>query len=177
MIRWDFIYTRAKSVDTFLSRLVVKKRYQDFQALHKSMSEIHKGLYLDGDFPELTKSSKGFFKKSPPFDNLEETLRQFQKLLEFCSKFSTLCNSKIFTSFFADLESPATDLESPEPKGALKVDLEPIVNVHELARRGNIFDAAAVSTILVIVNIISQLAEKITFLANLSLRPQIRHLA
>lgn len=150
------------SSDCFF-RLVVKKRYQDFQALQKSLSEIHKSLYLDGKFPELPKISKGYFRKSLPSPNVEESLEQCQKLLEFCSKFPALCNSKIFTAFFADLESPKTDLESPEPDGPFRGDDAPdceIVGrnaevvafgaIRDLARKGNIFEAAAVSTSLVI---------------------------
>ncbi len=44
------------------TKLVVKKKFSDFQSLHKSLSDIHKNLYLKGKFPSLPKSSKGYFK-------------------------------------------------------------------------------------------------------------------
>jgi hypothetical protein len=126
------------------------------------MSEIHKSLYLEGTFPELPKVSKGYFRKSSLSSNVEESLEQCQKLLEFCSRFPALCNSKVFTAFFADLESPKTDLESPETDGPARgdapdgdlpgreSDAKVFGAIHELARKGNIFEAAAVSTSLVL---------------------------
>ena len=44
------------------TKLVVKKKFSDFQNLHKSLADIHKNLYLKGKFPSLPKSNKGYFK-------------------------------------------------------------------------------------------------------------------
>jgi hypothetical protein len=46
------------------TKLVVRKKYSDFQQLHKALAEIHKNLYLKGKFPVLPKSNKGYFKNS-----------------------------------------------------------------------------------------------------------------
>jgi hypothetical protein len=46
------------------TKLVVKKKFSDFQSLHKSLEEIHKQLYLSGKFPALPKTNKSYFKAS-----------------------------------------------------------------------------------------------------------------
>ena len=46
------------------TKLVVRKKFSDFQQLHKALSEIHKNLYLKGKFPVLPKFNKGYFKSS-----------------------------------------------------------------------------------------------------------------
>ena len=46
------------------TKLELNKKYSDFQKLQKSLSDIHKNLYLKGNFPTLPKASTGYFNKS-----------------------------------------------------------------------------------------------------------------
>jgi hypothetical protein len=65
------------------TKLVVKKKFSDFQSLHKSLSDIHKNLYLKGKFPSLPKSSKGYFKSPDNAGNSTCSVLFFKKYLYF----------------------------------------------------------------------------------------------
>ena len=63
------------------TKLVVRKKFSDFQQLHKALSEIHKNLYLKGKFPVLPKFNKGYFKSSENAGSIR--LHQFELKLQF----------------------------------------------------------------------------------------------
>ena len=97
------------------TKLVTKKRFSDFQKLHKSLSHIHKSLYLSGTMPILPKTH--FFNRHDP-GVLSERRQKCLELLEFSAKHPQLYNSQIFLNFFATLSSPSS-LNSDEDIGQL----------------------------------------------------------
>ena len=87
--------------------------------------------------------------------NEEKRVRCLQ-LLEFCAEHPQLRNNKIFTDFFSDVETPKSEAEV-EADGVTQEPASPASDVIRLlSKEGNIFQAAAVSTELVI-NFISPL--------------------
>ena len=97
------------------TKLVTKKRFSDFQKLHKSLSQIHKSLYLSGTMPPLPKAN--YFNRNDP-NVLSVRRSKCLELLEFSAQHPQLYNSQVFLNFFATLFSPSS-LNSDEDIGQL----------------------------------------------------------
>ena len=113
------------------TKLVTMKRYSEFQKLHKSLSQIHKNLYLSGTMPSLPKAN--FFNR---FDSkiLSERREKCLELLTFAASHPPLYNSQIFLNFFATT-SPSSMSSNEE--------------IGNLMDQGQIMEAAIASTQLV----------------------------
>lgn len=97
------------------TKLVTKKRFSDFQKLHKALSQIHKSLYLSGKMPSLPKS--GYFQRYDA-KTLSDRRSACLELLNFAAQHPQLYNSQVFLNFFATLSSPSS-LNSDEDIGQL----------------------------------------------------------
>lgn len=79
------------------------KRFSQLQALHKSLSTVHKQLYLHGNFPPLLETS--FFNRKQP-EVIEARRVWTLELLEFLASQPLLNNHPAFTNFLFDLDEP-----------------------------------------------------------------------
>ena len=110
------------------TKLVTMKRYSEFQKLHKSLSQIHKNLYLSGTMPSFPKTH--FFNR---FDVkiLSERREKCLELLKFAAGHPPLYNSQLFLNFFATT-SPSSMSSNEE--------------IGQLMDQGQIMEAAIAST-------------------------------
>jgi len=80
-----------------VTRITVWKRYNDLRKLSKGLEEIHKNLYLKGEFPKFPKPTVfGRFE----YDVVEERRKAILSLLNFAALHSQLFASKLFVQFF-----------------------------------------------------------------------------
>ena len=102
-----------------------------------------------------------FFK---PDDN-EEKRKKCLELLEFSAEHPQLCNSRIFTDFFSEVDSPKSELELSSPHdeadraSSTTVDIfstlsttgnvKTVDTIHKLASERHFLEAVALSTDLV----------------------------
>ena len=94
-------------------------RFSQFQALYKSLSQVHKQLYLHGQFPEALETS--YFNRKEP-EVIERRKVWCLDLLEFIASQPILNTHTTFTNFLFDLQ----ELEAGDG-----TDQAPLGGVHE----------------------------------------------
>ena len=94
-------------------------RFSQFQALYKSLSQVHKQLYLHGQFPEALETS--YFNRKEP-EVIERRRVWCLDLLEFIASQPILNTHTTFTNFLFDLQ----ELEAGDG-----TDQAPLGGVHE----------------------------------------------
>ena len=109
-------------------------RFSQFQALYKSLSQVHKQLYLHGQFPEALETS--YFNRKEP-EVIERRKVWSLDLLEFIASQPILNTHTTFTNFLFDLqELEAGDGTDQAPLGGVHEDGEqPEGGVEEEVRR------------------------------------------
>ena len=108
-------------------------RFSQFQALYKSLSQVHKQLYLHGQFPEALETS--YFNRKEP-EVIERRRVWCLDLLEFIASQPILNTHTTFTNFLFDLqELEAGDGTDQAPLGGVHEDGEqPEGGVEEVRR-------------------------------------------
>ena len=110
-------------------------RISQFQALYKSLSLVHKQLYLHGQFPEALETS--YFNRKDP--EVIETRRVWcLDLLEFIASQPILNTHTTFTNFLFDLQEHGTEGGVDQvPLGGVQEDAEQprAVSVDQEVRR------------------------------------------
>ena len=108
-------------------------RFSQFQALYKSLSQVHKQLYLHGQFPEALETS--YFNRKEP-EVIERRKVWCLDLLEFIASQPILNTHTTFTNFLFDLqELEAGDGTDQAPLGGVHEDGEqPEGGVEEVRR-------------------------------------------
>ena len=97
-------------------------RFSQFQALYKSLSQVHKQLYLHGQFPEALETS--YFNRKEP-EVIERRKVWSLDLLEFIASQPILNTHTTFTNFLFDLqELEAGDGTDQAPLGGVHEDGE-----------------------------------------------------
>lgn len=135
------------------TKITTQKRFSEFQKLHVSLQQIHKNLYLKGQFPILPKAT--YFNRFDE-DVLVERRKHAVELLEFAALHPQLYNSQVFVRFFiidendeddSDVSSEYSRTVSPYeemPKNR-EAKLNPSQVAH-LRSDGNLMDASSVAT-------------------------------
>eukprot|EP00095_Tigriopus_kingsejongensis_P008854 maker-scaffold15_size728074-snap-gene-3.17 protein:Tk08854 transcript:maker-scaffold15_size728074-snap-gene-3.17-mRNA-1 annotation:"ribosomal protein s6" len=130
------------------THITTQKRFSEFQKLHLALQQIHRGLYLKGQFPHLPQAH--YFKR---FEDSVIAERQVHalELLNFAALHPPLYNSQVFVNFFimddsdGDSQSSSEYSRNVSPFREARLPSEPSNVLAQLKKSGNIMDAVGVS--------------------------------